>query len=364
MNLQNKNLTLLLATKSRYIFYFTLIGFFSASSLLIITLLSGMSHKFMTIGVIVVLPVFLLIFFTLHRKKVILASYLVILAELIGCVVATTLEFSPFLVFIFIFILSNIFIMVDANQVYFSFIILILAFLFKVMLLMEWVTIPIVMEENNRKLSLIFTAIFFFSIIIYSKFIFELVHKGLTDSDSLIEARNKLEKRNREMEELMIRDTLTEINNRMFFFKEGNKELKRAQQFNHPLSLLLIDLDYFKSINDTYGHHTGDKALITFCRSLEPLLGEFEYFSRIGGEEFTILLPEVSLKNAILKAEMFRKTIESVGLELDNQKIQLTISIGVVEILAEDKKIESVLKRADKNLYLAKRKGRNCIHAG
>ncbi|WP_069186996.1 PAS-domain containing protein [Candidatus Terasakiella magnetica] len=157
-------------------------------------------------------------------------------------------------------------------------------------------------------------------------------------------------------------DPLTEINNRRHFTTLFEREIKRCQRNGNPLSLLLLDLDHFKNINDRFGHSVGDKALKAFSHSCRKLLRDIDVMGRLGGEEFSIFLPETSREGAFVLAERIRKAVEQIEFSDHGEKIELTVSIGVAmfDSVMEDR-IEDILQRADKALHRAKREGRNKV---
>jgi diguanylate cyclase (GGDEF)-like protein len=161
----------------------------------------------------------------------------------------------------------------------------------------------------------------------------------------------------KKLEKLSITDALTNIGNREFFNQNIKKEIKRAKRYKTPLSLLMFDLDFFKKVNDTYGHDVGDIVLKEISKEVKSLLRNIDLFCRYGGEEFMVIMPETSLDKAIILAQRIRKSIEK--LEIHPVK-QITISIGVTE-LKEDDTIETFIKRVDNALYKSKENGRNRV---
>lgn len=163
-----------------------------------------------------------------------------------------------------------------------------------------------------------------------------------------------------DLERLANTDALTGLPNRRFFMAELASELTRRQRYGHPLSLLMLDLDYFKQINDQWGHGVGDEALRLFATSVQCCLRAQDVAGRLGGEEFAILLPETGQNVAIPVAERIRARVEQTPIPTAAGHCTVTISIGVTE--AEDSDdLESLLHRADEALYAAKAKGRNRV---
>jgi len=168
----------------------------------------------------------------------------------------------------------------------------------------------------------------------------------------------------RQMEENLKRlastDPLTGLPNRRVFMEALAQEWARLQRFNNmQSSLLMLDIDYFKRINDTYGHAAGDEVLCQFADILRDELRNIDTPGRLGGEEFAILLPGIAANNAMTMAERLRKRIEATPVISSNGLINFTVSIGVTLIGAEDMAYEAALHRADAAMYNAKDAGRN-----
>ncbi len=154
------------------------------------------------------------------------------------------------------------------------------------------------------------------------------------------------------------RDTLTQVYNRRYFTEMGNKAFKIHTATRRPLSIMLIDLDYFKKINDEYGHKIGDQALIYFSELCMKVLPKSYIFARIGGEEFAVLLPEVNTAQSVQVAEQIRCALAKKPFIYDKKSISITVSIGIAS-LAQQINLDVLLDQADKALYLAKNAGRN-----
>jgi diguanylate cyclase (GGDEF)-like protein/PAS domain S-box-containing protein len=157
-------------------------------------------------------------------------------------------------------------------------------------------------------------------------------------------------------------DSLTELYNRRYFFEHAEREFHRAKRHLRILSLISIDIDHFKSINDQYGHPLGDQVLISVAECLLPCIRQEDILARIGGEEFSILLPETTLQSAKVVAERIRLNQSNISIEGKlKEEITLTVSIGVTCIRFEDDKFDDFFTRADKALYQAKALGRNQV---
>ncbi|WP_151703445.1 GGDEF domain-containing protein [Nitrincola alkalilacustris] len=174
-----------------------------------------------------------------------------------------------------------------------------------------------------------------------------------------IKERTLLEQR---LRELARTDWLTGVMNRRHFMEVADQEVSRSRRYAKPLSVLMMDLDHFKNINDRYGHAAGDEVLVAFVRECQRLLREEDSLARMGGEEFAILLPETGLERALIVAEKLRKAIEFNPVERTGEpSISLTISIGCCELSEENHDIEMMLSKADQALYRAKKMGRNQV---
>lgn len=158
-------------------------------------------------------------------------------------------------------------------------------------------------------------------------------------------------------------DSLTELYNRRYFTEHAEREFYRAKRHLRIVSLISIDIDHFKHINDGYGHPAGDKVLISVAKCLLPCIRQEDILARIGGEEFSILLPETTLKSAKVVAERIRLNQSNLSIEGEwKGEITLTVSIGVTCIRFEDDTFDDFFTRADKALYQAKALGRNQVY--
>jgi diguanylate cyclase (GGDEF)-like protein len=156
-------------------------------------------------------------------------------------------------------------------------------------------------------------------------------------------------------------DELTGANNRRHFFALGEHELKVAQRYGHSLSALMLDIDHFKTINDTYGHAIGDVILRTVARRCRQNIRDVDILGRYGGEEFAILLPETDLPAARQTAERLRQSVAETPVPTERGDIAVTISLGVARATESTSDVAALLDRADAALYAAKRAGRNCV---
>jgi len=158
-------------------------------------------------------------------------------------------------------------------------------------------------------------------------------------------------------------DSLTKSLTRRQFFNIAESEYLRFSRYRRNLSVLVLDADYFKNINDTYGHYAGDLVLRSLSLVVLEQKRAQDTFGRLGGEEFGILLPETNLEQAKVVAERVQKIWAQTPCSLDGSLIYSTVSIGVAEANKEDKTFEDVLRRADRMMYKAKEAGRNTVAA-
>ena len=156
-------------------------------------------------------------------------------------------------------------------------------------------------------------------------------------------------------------DPLTKSLTRRQFFNIAESEFLRFSRYRRPFSVLVLDLDRFKTVNDSYGHHAGDLVLRSFSLvALEQKRAQ-DTFGRLGGEEFGLLLPETNLEQAKVVAERIQKTWEKSPVNLDGVPIYSTVSIGVAEANADDQSFDSLLRRGDQIMYKAKERGKNQV---
>jgi diguanylate cyclase (GGDEF)-like protein/PAS domain S-box-containing protein len=156
-------------------------------------------------------------------------------------------------------------------------------------------------------------------------------------------------------------DHLTGIANRRTFFEAAELEMERWRRFPRPLSLIAIDADFFKKINDTWGHGAGDEVLRNLAQTLSANVREIDVVARLGGEEFAALLPSTDLEGAIRLAERFRSAVESQRVRSGDTDIRYTVSIGVASMEGGISGVDQLLKLADRALYAAKNAGRNRV---
>ena len=192
------------------------------------------------------------------------------------------------------------------------------------------------------------------------------IFRSIQNSEfSLIKASKKLQSANKKLETASITDALTELFNRRYFNLVYNRELTRCIREKKSLAFMMLDIDYFKGYNDTYGHLQGDETLKSIAQEMKNTLKRpGDYLFRLGGEEFGILISDIEEDKAYHMAEKLRQNILALEIEHKASKVSshLSISIGLVNLFPnQNSESEEILQKADENLYKAKAEGRNCV---
>jgi two-component system cell cycle response regulator len=182
---------------------------------------------------------------------------------------------------------------------------------------------------------------------------------------SLLRERNsamqKLQESEQRYQEMSITDGLTKIFNSRHFFNTLRTEIERAKRYDHPLTVLMLDIDDFKKYNDTCGHLEGDKVLVRFAEIIQECLRQSDSAYRYGGEEFAVILPVTTGEQGVTAAERVRTTLRNeVFVPSSGVNIQVTVSIGVAQYLKDEDMME-FLRCADQNLYAAKAAGKDQV---
>jgi diguanylate cyclase (GGDEF)-like protein len=173
---------------------------------------------------------------------------------------------------------------------------------------------------------------------------------------------------NEEIRLLSITDPLTGCFNRGYLNERFPQELRRAQRYSHPLSVVLADIDFFKKVNDTHGHQAGDEVLKVFARCInQQIRKKIDWVVRYGGEEFMIILPETRRLGAYSMAERLRRAVAETAITIGDDTIAITASFGGTCAAFECKKssnatMDELIYLADEKLYESKKGGRNCVH--
>ena len=209
-----------------------------------------------------------------------------------------------------------------------------------------------------------FTSIIFMIIItftvhsIYEKE-FNIMRLNKTLENKVHLRTKELRVANKKLLEISTTDYLTNLSNRRHFFEIGTKAFHLSKREKNDLSIICIDIDFFKKINDTYGHNIGDEVLKFIANKMSKFIRKSDILARMGGEEFCILLNNTNEQNAYLLAEKLRENIEKGIYKNEEVQIQITISLGISQLKQEDDELDYIISRADKALYIAKQSNRN-----
>ncbi len=198
----------------------------------------------------------------------------------------------------------------------------------------------------------------------------ELIQAAEEKTERLLQRLNELESETEQLRQTVsthslqaLTDTLTGIPNRYAYEERLKQEYTRWKRYHQPLSLMIVDIDNFKHINDKYGHRAGDKALRIIANQLQKMTRETDLIARYGGDEFVLLLPETDAEGAMRIAQKLLDAIETCAFHFREKKVTITISCGVSEFKKGDSPAEA-FERADQALYRSKHKGRNQSHSG
>jgi len=165
-----------------------------------------------------------------------------------------------------------------------------------------------------------------------------------------------------ELSNLVRTDTLTGIANYRYFVQSLEQEIERTQRSGQPTTLMMIDIDYFKKVNDQWGHEIGNQALIHISQLLQKTVRKLDIPCRYGGEEFAVILPNTNLGASLPVAERIRAVVEETPLDVDGEKLSMTISLGIATYFEQDEiSVEELVREADRYLYEAKASGRNRV---
>lgn len=177
-----------------------------------------------------------------------------------------------------------------------------------------------------------------------------------TDITALKNSEQKLLAAKMLAEEHASKDELTNLYNRRAFFEQGKQLFKQARRYPQRISVMMIDIDHFKNINDNHGHAVGDSVLKAIGGMLQNTVREADILARIGGEEFAVILPQTDVEEASKLAERIRQRIEAEVIQHDTLQIKITASVGIAACMAEGDDLDRMLTKADDALYIAKKK--------
>jgi diguanylate cyclase (GGDEF)-like protein len=167
-----------------------------------------------------------------------------------------------------------------------------------------------------------------------------------------------------QLEQQATLDALTGVAGRRHLLERAKAEIARAARFRHPMALVMLDIDHFKRINDTWGHLAGDRVIQAVAGACAEVLGSGDCLGRLGGEEFALVLPEAGVEAAQGTAQRLREIVMGLHLEIEGQPLQVTVSIGVAMLEQPDEPLSQLLHRADQAMYRAKQHGRNRVELG
>lgn len=172
--------------------------------------------------------------------------------------------------------------------------------------------------------------------------------------------QSKLEATTTQLRELSNKDGLTQLFNRRYVEESLEAEFARARRYQHPLSVILTDIDFFKKVNDVHGHLAGDAVLRVVAKRLADGLRGTDILGRYGGEEFLVVLPETDIKGAHILAERLREAIQAEPIEAEGESLTINISLGVTELRDKTAAYAQLIAESDLGLYQSKENGRNC----
>lgn len=176
--------------------------------------------------------------------------------------------------------------------------------------------------------------------------------------------QEQLEIKNILLNEVSITDELTKLHNRRYLLTRLEEEIQRNKRYNYPVSCLLIDVDFFKKVNDKFGHQAGDSVLIELARLLKNTIRSVDIIGRYGGEEFLAILPYTTLDKAVIVAERLRSAVSAYSFTALSIPMKLTLSVGATFFTANAGiTIDKIIETVDGQLYLAKQSGRNNVKA-
>jgi diguanylate cyclase (GGDEF)-like protein len=193
-------------------------------------------------------------------------------------------------------------------------------------------------------------------------FVFPAIRHQVRKEDTLQTLTESLSARSETLEHEALTDGLTGMHNRRYFDDAMNEYLEQFRRIDKPIGLMILDLDHFKKVNDTYGHDVGDEVLRQIARCLQEFTRYHDVVARLGGEEFAVVAPNMNRESLFKLADRIRNAISSLNIKAGNVHLRVTMSIGLA-IWDHRESAEDLYKRADMQLYQAKRTGRNRVCA-
>ncbi len=181
----------------------------------------------------------------------------------------------------------------------------------------------------------------------------------IRDISERVAAEQALLAARKQLEQLALTDELTGIANRRHFTSVAHFQFAQAARYRMPLSLIIIDIDHFKRINDRFGHEAGDRVLQALCEACRPLIRQSDLLGRIGGEEFAILLPHTGRRAAFTLGKRLNMVFPNIALDYGEARLAFTASLGIATLGKADTNVEALMRRADRALYSAKQGGRD-----
>ncbi len=192
--------------------------------------------------------------------------------------------------------------------------------------------------------------------------IFPILHRQNREQGKLREMTRNLSQRSENLEHAALTDGLTGMQNRRYFDEALREYLEEFRRIDKPIGLMVLDLDHFKSVNDTHGHDVGDEVLRRVANCLKEFTRYHDIVARLGGEEFAVVAPNMEQASLVKLADRIRRAVAALTIESGNVRLKVTTSVGLA-IWDRKETSESFYKRADKALYQAKREGRNRVCA-
>ncbi len=215
---------------------------------------------------------------------------------------------------------------------------------------------------NERKLFFTSLATSLLAILVAVTIVYAIYRINLRRArEENLRLERMVEERTEELRRISQTDKLTGLANRCYLEEQLDIEFKRAARYKFPLTLGVVDLDFFKRVNDTYGHLAGDAVLREVGSRLRVELRETDFVGRFGGEEFVVILTNTHLRGSLKLAEILRRFVESSPVHFEGQDIPVSASIGIAEMLPSHGTYKEIFADADKALYFAKESGRNCV---